>query len=491
MADIETAEAVLPLSLAYNSQQTNSSRYQKRLVNYLYPTQSGDLNSSSGTAMILRFLIGSNYFLDTKKSYLAFDAYINETPNANDTVHFVDNTGAWLKRISVYTAMGVLIDEVRDCDILAAMLTRDMEPVYGESVSRECEAFWGTGFNALTPAQKQNLSLQRRRYICSLNASGFLNSFNLLPLMAMSQGNSNSFQIEIEFNNPQNVIVGYLTSSRVTENGTNTNGQLIGGTSLPTGSVAYNYTISKCYYVQSLLEDSMKEAETMAIIRQSPFILSYQAHRHYGSSLTVGSSATQTTINITEFQESVQDIKFVFRKQTNTQVQNYNSYIFSNPNLIQTQLQIGTTYIPSQPTPCGEIDSNNVYIAKMAEIYMELTSCYGKIKKHNYGFQPNLIGLGTTNLLNYFEKDFNDLVLTFDLRIFGDDAVGDPRYNFYYSGINTKSNPQPIQFIFTINGSAKSTPDDTATNGTVYLVDAFTSYISSLVIQAGEVYVIS
>ena len=166
MADIETAEAVLPLSLAYNSQQTNSSRYQKRLVNYLYPTQSGDLNSSSGTAMILRFLVGSNYFLDTKKSYLAFDAYINETPNALDTVHFVDNTGAWLKRISVYTAMGVLIDEVRDCDILAAMLTRDMEPVYGESVSRECEAFWGTGFNALTPAQKQNLSLQRRRYIC-------------------------------------------------------------------------------------------------------------------------------------------------------------------------------------------------------------------------------------------------------------------------------------------------------------------------------------
>lgn len=470
--DIAVAESVLALPMAYNSQVENPSRYQKRQTSYLFPTQSGDLTSNGG-AMVYRFLVGSQYFLDTKKSYFSFLAQITTARTGNDELYFTSNSNTWVNRITLTTAQGVLIEEIRDQNVIASMLALEMEPSYAQSVGLESLAMWDYGSSAITSEQKRLLSYQPNRYVLTLDSSGFLNSFNYLPLASLAQGQSNAFQIEIEFAPANQCVINENTSA----------------SNPPT---FYNYKISNCYFVQSLLQDDVKEQEILNLIKETPFILSFNTHRHF-SNLISGANS-QHTISISEFQESLQDIKFVFRDNALVSNQLYDSTVFLNPNLKQIQVQIGPTYYPSQPMVVGSSVStggNTYSLPIMGEMYNEYTKTCQKIKKYNYGFETALIESLISNAVIIKNKENGQLVVPFDFRIFGDDAVGDPRYNQYFSGINTKASPQPIQFIFTLDNGFRNLITDASITSTSYKVDSFTTYRNNLIIQAGEVYVIS
>lgn len=492
MADVKVAEPVLPIPMAYNSQQENSSQYQKRTVNYLYPSQSGELNSSSGSSLILRFLVGSQFFLDTKNSYFVGDVQLKGATGGDpnnptlDTVYFNDNTDTWVKRITITTPQGVLIEEIRDADVLALIQTRECEEQYIIGEGRECNNMASRGdvnltSNSLTNAQRKALALLKRRYVFKLNQSGFLHSFNLLPLRAMSQGQSNSFQIEIEFNSPQNMITAYETAT--------------GEGNSPQSNASYNYSISNFYYVQSLLEDNVMEEYVTQLVKTKPLILSYPTYRHYANIIAQSSNSSQSTISISEYQESVQELKVIFRNNAKVNNQTYDSTYFVNPNLIQVQLQVGPTYYPSQPLVCANTNSPTNYEPKMAELYSEFVKCSQKFGMKEKGFNPasylaipyHLVNASNVNS----SLDYTDLIIPFDLRIFGDNAVGDPRYNQYFSGVNLKSNPQPLQFIFLYNPSLVSPQTNANLTSTTFVVDSFTKYRSNLFIQAGESYVIS
>jgi|GEM_PF-4660878 len=498
--DLEVAESILPIPMAWNSQQTNSSRYQKRYTsNYLYPTQTTTVtDNSSGTAStskVQRFLVGSQYFLDTDNSYLSAVVQLSATNLGTNIAYLVSNSDCWLQRCTILLNNGVLIGETRDANILGAMMKRCMEPVYAEGTGRQCLAFWDTGYNQLKEEEKMNISFQPMRYNFNLNIASLLGDcFNYLPLRALAGNNSNSIQIELEWAPFSQMVVAYSNSGY--------------GSTLSGGAVV-QYSISGAYYCQSLLEDNMKEQEIQEIIKTTPIILNYRTWRHYQNTLPAGVNGS-TTISISEFQEAVEDIMFVFRNQNIINFQGTNPTIFQNPNLIQTQLQIGPFYTSSQPQTCGVITTNNVYQPLLAENFMEYTKTQQKMRMYNEGFQPNLITDLDYSGLHYslYSKDYNDLIVSFNLRTFPDDSAGDSHYNQFSAGYNTKSSPQPLQFIFTVQSSAISLaggygiiPNGVGTQGAIsppvalssiaYSVDSFVSYRSNIVIQANEVYVIS
>ncbi len=494
--DLEVAESILPIPMAFNSQQTNSSRYQKRYTsNYLYPTQTTTItdNSSgtSSTSKVQRFLVGSQYFLDCQNSYLSAVVQLSATNFGENTAYLVSNTDCWLQRVTVLLNNGVLIGETRDANILGAMMKRNMEPVYAEGTGRECLAFWDTGYNQLTEQDKQYISMQPMRYNFNLNVASLLGDcFNYLPLRALAGNNSNSIQIEIEWAPFNQMVVAYSNSGGY-------------GSALSGGAVV-QYSITGTYYAQSLLEDNTKEQEIQEIIKTTPIILNYRTWRHYQNTLPAGVNGS-TTISISEFQEAVEDIMFVFRNQNIINTTGYNPTVFQNPNLITTQLQIGPFYTPSQNQTCGVITANNVYQPLLAENFMEYTKTMQKMRMYNEGFQPNLITDVIYTSVNYalYSKDYNDLIVSFNLRTFPDDSAGDSHYNQFAAGYNTKSSPQALQFIFTVQSNAVNlagvsgvaptgvAPSPSVLSTIPFSVDSFVSYRSNIVIQANEVYVIS
>jgi hypothetical protein len=502
MSDLEVAESVLAIPMAYNSQQTNSSKYEKRQVQYLYPTQNTPLDSGASSSLIYRFLVPSDMFLDTKESYISTEAFIyngaglnNQVPiSSGDRCYFTPFTDCWIQRLTILTATGIKIEEIIDANILAAIMRREMEPTYANSVGTECMAMWSsqeignsalnTGKLSLDTLEKQFYSTNPtanksnpNRFVIPLNFSGFLKGqINYLPLRAMSQGQSNSFQIEIEFGRPASTIIAYNTAL---------------GTA-PTGN--YNYVIQSCYYVMNLIKNDEKEAEIMEIIKTTPLILSYQTHNHFSNTVNASGGVSQTTMSVTEYQESVSEIKFAFRNQARVNNISVDTTQFANPNLIQSQLQLGNLYIPSQPTPVGKADNTGaIYVVENAEQFMNNTITNQKCGKFWRGFQARTtVASGSGYVSSY---DYPDFVVYYNLRTYEDDAVGDPLYNQYTSGVNLRSNPVPLQFIFTSNfgltnlGTAAYEVGSTAP--TSYLIDSYTTFRSNLVIQRGENYVIS
>ena len=505
MSNLEVAESSLAIPMAYNSQQTNPSKYQKRQVNYLYPTQNTPLDSGSSSSMIYRFLVPSDMFLDSKASYLSCEAFIYNGAglssqvaiNPADTVYFSSFTDTWIQRITILTSTGIKIEEIIDANVLAAMMKRELEPALLNSVGRESLACWDIGNvggnvnMAYNGKQKQYYSTNPgtdnksnpNRFVIPLKMSGFLQSFNYLPLKAMSQGQSNAFQIEIQFASPRTMITAYTTGT--------------GEGTAQTSTTPYNYVIQSCYYVMNLIKDDEKEAEIMEIIKSTPLILSYQTHNHYGTTIQGTTGTNQSTISVTEYQESVSEIKFAFTNSKRINNPACDFGVFNNPNLQQVQLQIGNFYTPSQPTPCGKsMSADAVYIPLLAEQYLNNAVCAQKWHNDVKGFQPSHIQPNTTTPPYVLTTDYKDLVIYFNLRVFQDDAVGDALYNQYTSGINTRSNPVPLQFIFTnlfgLTNLGNAVYElGTAANPTAYSVDAFTTYRANLVIQRGENYVIS
>jgi hypothetical protein len=500
--NIQTADVILPVPMSFNSQTTSMSQKQKRFVNnYLFPTSSTAVTDSTQTganvSRVQRFLLPSNYFLDVKQTYLSAVAQLTKT-QAVDTAYFVSNTDCWISRVTVLLNNGVIVGEIRDANILGAILKLNYDSPYTDSLGKSAHAMWNSGERHITPAQQQSISTRPYRYNFTLDMAPLMSSdaFNYLPLRALAGQNSNSLQLEIEWAPIRQMTVFHGAT---------------GYGNAPAGQLSYN--ISSVYLCQDFLQDDDYEMSLSEQIKSNPIIYNYRNMRHYNNTIPAGTS--QFTVNISEFQSSMECLFVVFRNQAFTSDVAQDVTAFMNPNLLQAQLQIGgNMYIPSQPMVTGRtiVDGGfTVYQPQLAEVHSERMKVIQKYGKYGRGMNPSKFDDTTVNANVYTldSRDYNDLVLAFDLRTFPDDADGDAEYNQFSSGLNTKSNPQQIQLLLTMAPTATSLAGTNGhafqkTNGGTNLVitpnplttitfsvDTYVFYRSNIVIQQNESYVIS
>ena len=247
----------------------------------------------------------------------------------------------------------------------------------------------------------------------------------------------------------------------------------------PTGANAYtntnglDYQFQNIVYVMSVVKDNAMQDSVMELIKTTPIMLHYTEMRNYSNTIQTG---TQTTVPISEFQENVRMMVDIFRPSANIGNLAVDTTQFVNPQLQQYQLQIGQIYVNAQPITTGSpVDSTKTGY-EIAEQYYEFVKGEHKNKCWFKGFPASVVTtLGTAV---YTDKATNNFVLMNDLEIYPPDAAG--MDVDFFSGINTKQNPQPLQLImkFTIG------------NPTIQM-DSFTLYDSHCVVQQGEVYILS
>ncbi len=493
MTDFEVATGILPLGQSYNTAETQASRYIKHDQTYLFPQQNNAINSSS-SSRVVRFLVGSQGFMDTSASYVAINASC-ASGDATDLVYFPDYMDCILSRITILTNQNVIIEEVRDAGTLAAMLRREMEPSYSESVGRECLNILGGEAVAnstnivttpsttnlyLTEAQKTCLCKSNKRYILELAASGFMSdTLNWKPLKSMAGQNSTSYAIELEFAPVVQAVIAHGAA---------------GLSTVPVGPISYQ--ISNIVLVQSLIFDDMKEAELQETIRETPLVYHYPIRRNFLNTLPSGSATT--TIQIAEFQENVRGLKTAFRSSTAVALQQNDYTQFINPGYVfnsttastaqglqQMQSQVGPRYFPNQPIQFPNSATGG--FNGLAEQYYNYVISCGKQRKYWKGFNKTLFqNVVPTTGNNYKDnlpapsKEQGDLILAFDYQIYPEDAIGDPEYEDFYSGLNLRNNPQSIQLLLRYSQIGED-----------ILASSFTEYDANLIIQANEVYVLS
>lgn len=500
MSEIEVAEGTTPLNLRYNMQSSNPSAYQKRITSYLYPTQNGTITDK--TSRTLRFLVGSNFFMDGRNSYLRLQARVDGT-NVNtidqntglavapwNRAIFTSYTETWIKSLTLYTNMGVVIEQIRDYNVLGAIMKANIEPEYAQSVGFESLNIVDSAANSLSVEQRQIMASQFKTYIIEMRGSGFLKAFNYLPLKALAGQNSNSFQIEIEFGGLSDMVVAWQSQAGQNPIIPTSYGLSLGGAVLPTANsgTGLGYTLQNIVLVQSLLQDDLMEASLMDTIKSVPLMIHYDTYRHYTNKIGANAGGNNT-LSISEYQESVKSLTSVSRYSNAIQLQTIDNTAFLDPNISQYQLQIGPVYFNSQPILTSA--SGVSQVPDLGEQYYEYTKQNQKAMFYNKGFQPSVVQYYTFggNIYMQSQKSNSQFILTTDLRPFPDYAIGDPEYHEFISGYNTKSSPQPLQLLLQ-NGNQNTTPF-AGVNGSDVTVDSFTNYDSYCVIQSNEVYIIS
>lgn len=513
MSEIEVAEGTTPLNLRYNMQSSNPSAYQKRVTSYLYPTQNGIVTDKSSRT--IRFLVGSNFFLDGRNSYLRLQAkidggigdpavtpglYVNSVNTSGSLptlvapwnhAIFTSYTETWIKSLTLYTNMGVVIEQIRDYNILGAIMKANIEPEYAQSVGFESLNIVDSAVNDLSVLDRSIMASQFKTYVIEMRGSGFLKAFNYLPLKALAGQNSNSLQIEIEFAELSDMVIAWQSTAgegQTPEIPTNYSLQSSASQPTPNSALAnLGYTLQNIVLVQSLLQDDLMEASLMDTIKSVPLMIHYDTFRHYTNKIPANSSGNYT-LSVSEYQESVKSLTSTSR-YANAKIQTVDTTSFMNPNLQQYQLQIGPVYFPSQPILMSVGGTGDV--PDLGEQYYEYTKENQKAMFYNKGFQPSgsfFVKGANGNFYVQSQKDNAQFILTNDLRPFPDYAIGDPEYHEYISGYNTKSSPQPLQLI--LQNAAQKTIPVTMGNSDV-IVDSFTNYDSYCVIQSNEVYIIS
>ena len=504
MSEIEVAEGATALGLRYNQQSTNPSMYQKRLTSYLYPSQNAVIDSSTNSNKTIKFLVSSNFFLDGRNSYLRLQAQISGTNSNNLTAAgvaqapwnravFTSNTETWIKKLTIYTNMGVVIEQITDYNVLGALMKVGIEEAYANSVGLESLNM----VDNLTCEARQALASQYKTYVIELNGSGFLKAFNYLPLHALAGNNSNSFQIEIEFGAPSDLIIAWkadgsngnpFTAQVNPKIPTMYNVQVANALPVTNDAVtsgALSYQFRNIVYVQSLVQDDLMEASLMETIKSVPLMLHYETFRHYSNQIS-GTAGGNVTLSISEFQESIRDLQSVFRYQSLLSSQAVDSTSFVFPNMTQYQLQIGPIYYPSQPLLTS---FNNLgQIPDLGEQYYEYTKDQQKAGFFYKGFRSGNDAQSTiTQSNNYWitPKGNTEFVLTNDLRPFPDYSIGDPDFEQYITGVNTKASPQPLQLLLGV------VAQDPVPGGNGVVCDSYSHYDAYCVIQSNEVYIIS
>lgn len=457
---IEIAQPIIPLPMQYNMQETNRSAYEQRITTYLYPSNQGNITGSASNRT-LRWLVSAENFLDGKSSYLSLEAVLKNFDNTgaqlNNFAYFTPYTETWIKSLTIYSNSGLLISQTRNYNVLGAIFRRHMEPAYMNSVGVECLSL-GLISGAMTPTQATQYANEKHKYVIELIGSGFLNSDVYLPLKALAQQNSNAFQFEIEFGSTSDVLVAYNVAQ---------------GTPYVAGVLPLDYEFTNIVYVMSVVKDNAMQDSIMDLIKTTPIMLHYTEMRNYSN--TIPAATTQITIPISEFQENVRMMVDVFRSSANINNLSIDGTIFMNPLLNQYQLQIGQVYINAQPITTG---TPTVAFAGLetAEQFYEYVKGNHKNKCWFKGFPASTVS--NAGQIVYTDKATTNFVLMNDLEIYPPNAAGSDVD--FFSGLNTKQNPQPLQLLLKMGANAG-----------IIQMDSFTLYDSHCVVQQGEVYILS
>lgn len=484
MSEIEVATSVTVLGLEYNQQATNPSMYQKRIQSYLYPTQSGDISSPNASSLTVKFLVGSNFFLDGQNTYMVLNAQMNgfNSSDPNNYAYFTSYADTWIKSLTIYTNQGLVIEQIRDYNVLASILKLSMSENYLSSVGLSSLGI----YDSLTVGQRQTIAQQGRRYVIEMRGSGFLHSKNYLFLRGLAGQNSNSVQVEIEFAPYSDVIVAWNQTTTPPMAPAPGQAGAAGYGPYNPGSSQLGYTFSNIIISQSLVQDDVTEARLMEVIKHTPIMIHYETFRNYQNSIS--GSGNGETLSISEYQESVRDMKNVFRYQSDLGKLAIDQTWFIDPNLQQYQLQIGPIYLPSQPLKTGFLNAVPGFangIADLAEQYYEYAKCNQKVGFTDEGLYPTqvpTVAYGANNPGVLSSRDTVNFVLTEDMRPFPDYALGDPSYIDFISGYNTKSSPQPLQLLLSHRAQ---------TNSLDVVCNSFTHFDAYAVIQSNEVYILS
>ena len=480
MSEIEVAEPMTVLGMRYNQQSTNPSMYQKRLQSYLYPTQNVSIqsNTSSSGALTIKFLVGSNFFLDGQNTYMVLNALMtgfNTTTNipsgTSNHAMFTSYADTWIKSLTIYTNQGIVIEQIRDYNVLAAILKANVSENYLASVGIQSLGVT----DGLTIGQRQALALANKKYVLEMRGSGFLHAKNYLALRALAGQNSNSFQIEIEFCRAAECLVAWNQLNNTVTTVPPTGPLVSPWAAYVEGTTPLGYAFSNIIISQSLVQDDIMEAQLMEIIKTVPLMIHYETFRNYQNAIQATSTAE--TLSISEYQESVRDMKNIFRNTNDIGQLAIDQTTFLNPQLQQYQLQIGPIYLPSQALKTGYTATNN--IPDTAEQFYEYFKCNQKAGFYDAGVFPTQMDSANNNIVT--NKDSIQFVLTEDMRPFPDYALGDPMYVDFISGYNTKSSPQPLQLQLVHNAAP--------TGG--YTVNSFTHFDAYAVVQSNETYILS
>jgi hypothetical protein len=274
----ELASSTLPLPMEYNRQLQAGSANRagvKRITSTVFANQNTAIKGSTLPAndtpnKTIRFLVPPQGFLDGKASYLVVKAILEQDGGTANRVIFNPSTESWIKRITIKTPQGVVIEDLESADVLGSIMRRNKSKNYksiGQMVSNDINYMMPSlvGNPSITNQIEliQALSVYQKKeqyYIIELRASDFLNAENYHPLQAMSLGNSNAFTIEVEFKGAAGMCIN-------TDPGT------------PVTSVTY--IISDYFMMCDFVIDPSKEEEIKEAIKSNPILFHYKQWRHY------------------------------------------------------------------------------------------------------------------------------------------------------------------------------------------------------------------
>jgi hypothetical protein len=490
--EIAVATPVVVNALEYNEQETQPSRLQRRKFGaYLPPQQGGPITitQASNNQATVTFMVGAQYFLDTKQSFFIVDAQLQGTtptvepitPDNTNWAYLNPLTDSRLTQITITTGNGLQLEKITNADVLASIMRRNMSYNYTSSIAKEALNLFDPNNDLNDLIEITERSRQMRRYIIELRQSDLMSDcYNYLPLRLMALGNSASLRVELIFGSFNQIVTAYSGTPGVGKQ----------GNAYATNPQNLKVVFQNLNYVQSLVQDDLKEQQLMEIVKSNPIVISYDTHNHFQTALPSG-PLTQT-INVTEYQESVLSVHSVFREQTATQSYNYDNTMFINPNISQTQTQIQPDYYPLQAIPNLNISAgvpNNSELYYQYVLTSEKEKCYqkglsqSKIKKADsllIPLQTPIVNNTTSlNSLGSLTSDTDDFILATNFQVFPTDAVGPSEYIQYSAGLNLKVNPNPISINLIMN----------ATNAV--FMDTYTTFVRSVVIQTNNIFIVS
>lgn len=445
------ATDVVPECINYSDKpETPFEGERRRRTVALYPTQSGGIQSSQ-SSRVIKFQLGNESLLDPVGTYLSFKAQASKVGGApGDTIQFVEYSECMIKRLTILTANGSrVVEDIRDYHVLAAMMRRKMAPAYATSVGNQCLGMFEGAADPDAVAQAR--ALQKCTYISELAGSGLLggnvqNRKPYLPLRAISGPNSNSLIIEIEFVSAEEACI------------------ITDGAGGP-GTATPSYEISEIIIYQDLVDDLEAEQAIMQSVKAgTPLALHYDTHTHYQQRLA--QNIARSTYSVSEFQQSIKDMHVSFRPSTAISNKDSDETEFANPELLSYQLQVGSKYYPSQPVKVGSFQN--------ADQYYELAKANHVQRRYDDGFQKVVFDVSGST-----DADESEFMLGMNLRVYGDDCGSQPDSDFF-SGLNTQTNPQPLQLNLDLTSHPIS-----------YIVDLYVLYDRFMVVGDNTVEIMS
>lgn len=277
-----------------------------------YPINGGSSSTFSDTSnrVMQFFLPSTDQLLDTKKTYLQFQA------SASGTDAYLDIVGSsahkLFNRLRIYTSSGTELEDINGADNLSQVLT-DLLPT--DAVTGGLNA--GGGFFAST-AEAQSVSSSGNGVFCVNLNSGVMTNNKWIPLELTGGG----LYFELTMSSSSQVV----------------------RTSAGTGS--YSVTNARLTYDLLRLDPTTHE-EMKKHYRDKGIKLYYSSWQHHPRVVQAGN--TRETISITDRSRSARSVLVTMRPSANQNSHAANGYTRTRNNLSEYQIKVGSSYVPAQP----------------------------------------------------------------------------------------------------------------------------------------------